>query len=153
MYFHLDWLQFKPLTLRDRQSLITIIKVPMIVRAIKVETQPRILKTRKNSTALYYVSISDSLFDVLISCLPCLLAFTVHSPGLEIEKNMTRQFFSQARYLITCHFIFLLAKNGEVSYVVEMNVFMIGIYFKFYYPRLNGMAWYGMFDCNLGLKC
>ena len=51
--------------------------------------------------------------------------------GLEIEKNMTCQtnFFSQVKYQLACHFIFLPAKKGEVSYVLEVNVLMIGIYF------------------------
>ena len=51
--------------------------------------------------------------------------------GLEIEKKMTCQtkFFLEVKYHLACHFISLPAKNGEVSYVVEMNVFMI--YFTF----------------------
>ena len=47
----------------------------------------------------------------------------------------------------TMSFYFLTAKTGEVSYVVEMNVFMMGIYFHFYCLT-------GIFDCsNVGFKC
>ena len=44
--------------------------------------------------------------------------------GLKIEKNMTCQTksFSQFKYHLACHSIFLPVKNGEVSYVVEMNI-------------------------------
>ena len=46
--------------------------------------------------------------------------------GLEIEKNMACQAksLSQVKNHIACYFIFVPAKNGEVSYVVEKNVLM-----------------------------
>ena len=39
---------------------------------------------------------------------------TVSRSGLEIEKHMTSQIksFSQVKYHLACHFIFLPAKNG-----------------------------------------
>ena len=43
-------------------------------------------------------------------------------PGLEIEKK----YDLPNKCHLACDLIFLPAKNGEVSYVVEMNVFMIG---------------------------
>ena len=50
----------------------------------------------------------------------------------KIEKNMTREtieIFLARQMTFSLSFYFLPAKDGEVSYVVEMNVFMIGIYF------------------------
>ena len=50
-------------------------------------------------------------------------------PGLEIEKKYDLPIFFGGKIPYNLSFIFLPAKNGEVSYVVEMNVFMMGIYF------------------------
>ena len=46
---------------------------------------------------------------------------------MQITRDLNDEYLIMS--MISRH-VFLPAKNGEVSYVIEMNVFMIGINFK-----------------------